>query len=171
MRWLFDCFAKIFRLLLKHLPAVLLYLNTDSPTCLLFDHLIKIFHFSVKDLGKLCDDHNLTSKCWKGTFSQRFLFINANIKTLNRRLIFASKFQPFQMHPSDLFYRYFLKFMQHSQQNTCARVSETLAQVLSSEFCEIFIFYKTPPGDCFNLSARWAKLAWNFPCYLTNFEL
>ena len=92
MRWLFDCFAKNFQLLLKHLPAILLYLNIDSPTCLLFDYLIKIFHFSVKDLGKLCDDHNLTSKCWKGTFSQRFLFINANIKTLNRRLIFASKF-------------------------------------------------------------------------------
>ena len=104
-------------------------------------------------------------------FSQRFPFINGKIKTLNPKLIFASKFQPFKMYPLDLLYSYLLKFLQHSQQNTCARVSETLAQVFSSEFCEIFIFYKTPPGDCFNLSARWAKLAWNFLCCLTNFEL
>ena len=32
----------------------------------------------------------------------------------------------------------FLKISQNSQGNTCARVSETQAQVFSCEFCEIF---------------------------------
>ena len=57
----------------------------------------------------------------------------------------------------------FLKFSQNLQENTCARVSfliklqaeacnfikeETLAQVFSYEFCQIFkntFFYRTPP--------------------------
>ena len=56
----------------------------------------------------------------------------------------------------------FLKISQNSQENTCARVSfsikfffikkETLAQVFSCEFCEIFkntYFYRTSPDDCF----------------------
>ena len=58
-----------------------------------------------------------------------------------------------------------LKISQNSQENTCARVffdkkeslsfflkKESLAQVFSCEFCEIFkntFFYRTPPGDCF----------------------
>ena len=58
-----------------------------------------------------------------------------------------------------------LKISQNSHENTCARVSfliklqarnfikvDTLAQVLSREFCEIFkknLFYRTPLGDCF----------------------
>ena len=60
----------------------------------------------------------------------------------------------------------FLKISQNSQENTCTRVSfliklqvlarnfikkETLAQVFSFEFCEIFksTFYRTPSGNCF----------------------
>ena len=58
----------------------------------------------------------------------------------------------------------FLKFYQNSKENTCGRVSflrpkacnfikkETLAQVLSCEFCKISkntFFYRIPPDDCF----------------------
>ena len=61
----------------------------------------------------------------------------------------------------------FLEISQNSLESTCARVSlliklqasvcnfikrETLAQVFSCEFCEIFkniFFNRTPPDDCF----------------------
>ena len=66
----------------------------------------------------------------------------------------------------DLYKKVFLKFSQNSQENTCARASfliklqaeicnliskETLAQLLSCEFCEIFkntFFYRKPLDDC-----------------------
>ena len=118
-----DCFTKIFQLLLKHLLAVLLYLNIDFPTCLLYDYLIKYFHFSVKAFGDLCDDHNLTLICWKGTLSQRFLFINSKIKTQTSRLIFASKFKPFKMKSSDVFYKKFIRghFWKLTEKHLCQR--------------------------------------------------
>ena len=58
----------------------------------------------------------------------------------------------------------FLEILQNSQENTCARIcfnkpepcnfikKESLAQVFSGEFCEIFkntFFYRTPLDDCF----------------------
>ena len=66
----------------------------------------------------------------------------------------------------DLYKKVFLKFSQNSQENTCARASfliklqaetcnfiskETLAQLLSCKFCEIFkntFFYRKPIDDC-----------------------
>ena len=62
----------------------------------------------------------------------------------------------------------FLKILQNSQENTCARVyflpqpatllKETLAQVFSCEFCE-YLFYRTPPSDCFpTISELWAAI-------------
>ena len=66
----------------------------------------------------------------------------------------------------DLYKKVFLKFSQNSQENSCARASfliklqaetcnliskETLAQLLSCEFCEIFkntFFYSKPIDDC-----------------------
>ena len=66
----------------------------------------------------------------------------------------------------DLYKKVFLKVLQNSQENTCARDSfliklqaetcnfiskETLAQLLSCEFCEIFkntFCYRKPLDDC-----------------------
>ena len=61
----------------------------------------------------------------------------------------------------------FLEISQNAQENTCVRASlliklqacnfikkETLTQVFSCEFCEIFksnFFYRTHPGGCFSL--------------------
>ena len=51
--------------------------------------------------------------------------------------------------------KYFTKFTwKHLCQSLFFnKVAETLAQVFSCRFCEIFkntFFYRTPPGDCFN---------------------
>ena len=60
-----------------------------------------------------------------------------------------------------------LKSSQNSQENTCARVffnsikKETLVQVFSCKFCEIFI-YRTPPDDCFLLFES-VKTSQQFP--------
>ena len=58
-----------------------------------------------------------------------------------------------------------LKVSQNLQENKCARVcnfikKETLAQVFSYEFYEIFkntFFYRTTPGDCFWRTSHWDK--------------
>ena len=55
--------------------------------------------------------------------------------------------------PEVFYKKVFLKISQNLQENTCARIfinKETLAQVFSYEFCEIFkntFFYRTLPGD------------------------
>ena len=76
----------------------------------------------------------------------------------------------------------FLKILQNSQENTCARGSfliklqakacklikkETLAQVFSCEFCEIFknnFFYRTLPvaaSDSYRIMQSWWYVLWN----------
>ena len=55
--------------------------------------------------------------------------------------------------PEVFYEKVFLKISQNLQENTCARIfinKETLAQVFSYEFCEIFkntFFYRTLPVD------------------------